>query len=47
MDNYDERDLQALDFEDDVEFEELEEEALDAQMALLAARVRAARFAGA
>ncbi len=45
--NHDPLDLQALDFEDDVEFEELEEEALDAQMALLAERVRAARFAGA
>lgn len=47
MDNYDERDLPALDFEDDVEFEELEEEPVDAEIALLAARVRAARFAGA
>jgi len=40
-------DLQALDFEDDVEFEELEDEAYEAEVELLAARVRAARFAGA
>ena len=46
MDN-DELDLQAIDFEDDVEFEELEDEPLDAEIALLAARVRAARYAGA
>lgn len=46
MDN-DDRDLQALDFEDDVEFEELEEELFEAEVELLAARVRAARRAGA
>ena len=45
--DYDPLDLQAIDFEDDVEFEELEDEAVDEQFELLATRVRAARFAGA
>ena len=38
---------QDIEFDDDVEFEELEDEPTDAEVELLAARVRAARFAGA
>jgi len=46
MDN-DDLPPEALDFDDYVEFEELDDQPLDAEIALLAARVRAARSAGA
>jgi hypothetical protein len=36
-----------LDFDDDLEFEELEDSDLEAQAEILATRVRAARYAGA
>jgi hypothetical protein len=44
---YEDFDVEPVDFDDDVEFEEIDEELVDAELALLAARVRAARFAGA
>ena len=44
---YEDIDVASADFEDDAEFEELEDEAADEEIELLATRVRAARFAGA
>lgn len=44
---YEDFDVEPVDLDDDVEFEELDDEPLDVDIELLAARVRAARHAGA